>query len=78
MQISLFAINALTPYIFGKDGVAKNRTSKQLVDLFNKFGCRDVLIDWKFHTQFSSNLHNQILLYETTCVIHFLCACYSS
>ena len=47
MHISLFAINALTPYIFGKDGVAKNRSSKQLVDLFNKFGCRDVLIDGK-------------------------------
>lgn len=47
MQISLYAINALTPYIFGKDGVAKNRTSKQLVNLFNKFGCRDVLIDGK-------------------------------
>lgn len=47
MELSLFAINEITPYIFGKDGAAKNRTSKELVNLFNKYGFRDVITDGK-------------------------------
>lgn len=42
MELSKFAICEIAPYIFGKNGIAKNRTGNDLVKLFNKYGFRDV------------------------------------
>ena len=44
MKLSHYAIQQIVPYITGND-YPPNRSGRDLIDLFNTFGCRDVYND---------------------------------